>query len=103
MNRKGDNDMQCVDCDACRFRTMNCLCEISENDEDCPLANLSDFNSCVIGLTFEKTPILSYSKMVSYLAEENNVSINDSMEFIDYNLIRALDAYKTKPIIMYGI
>ena len=41
--------------------------------------------------------------MVLCLALENNVEINDSKEFIDYNLIRILDGYKTKPIIMYEI
>ena len=95
--------MKCVDCDECRFRCIDTLCEISENDDDCPLANLSEFDSCVIGLTFDKTPILSYKEMVLQLAIENNVEINDSKEFIDYNLIRILDGYKTKPIIMYEI
>lgn len=44
--------MKCVDCDECRFRCIDNLCEISENDDACPLANLSEFYSCVVGLTY---------------------------------------------------
>lgn len=95
--------MKCVDCDECRFRCIDNLCEISENEDACPLANLSEFNSCVVGLTFDKIPILSYKKMVLLMATENNVSIKDASEFIDYNHIRALETFETKPIIIYEI
>jgi hypothetical protein len=27
----------CVDCDECPHRSETCLCDISDNDEDCPL------------------------------------------------------------------
>jgi DNA (cytosine-5)-methyltransferase 1 len=30
----------CVDCDECFHRSEDCLCDISENDEDCPLEKL---------------------------------------------------------------
>ena len=30
----------CVDCDECPHRSEDCLCDISENDEDCPLEKL---------------------------------------------------------------
>ena len=27
----------CVDCDECEHRSETCLCDISENDDECPL------------------------------------------------------------------
>lgn len=27
----------CVDCDECPHRSETCLCDISDNDEECPL------------------------------------------------------------------
>ena len=30
----------CVDCDECFHRSEECLCDISSNDEDCPLEKL---------------------------------------------------------------
>ena len=95
--------IKCENCKGCRFICSNNLCEISENQDDCPLANLSEFNNCVIGLTFDKIPILSYKKMVLNLAMKMELCIIDAEELIDYNYIRGLDGYKTKPIIMYEI
>ena len=34
----------CVDCDECIHRSEDCLCDISENDEDCPLETLETSN-----------------------------------------------------------
>lgn len=93
----------CVDCDDCKFRCEDCLCEISDNEDDCPLANLSEFDDCVIGLTFDKTPILSYEKIILKISLAFSLTIKESEEFVDFNHIRLLDTYKTKPIIMYRI
>ena len=30
-------ESNCVDCDECEHRSEDCLCDISENDEECPL------------------------------------------------------------------
>ena len=30
----------CVDCDECLHRSEDCLCDLSENDEDCPLEKI---------------------------------------------------------------
>lgn len=34
------NQSNCVDCDECPHRSEDCLCDISNNDDDCPLLNL---------------------------------------------------------------
>lgn len=33
------NLSNCVDCDECPHRSEDCLCDISNNDDDCPLLN----------------------------------------------------------------
>ena len=92
---------KCVNCDECEFRSESVLCEISENEDTCPLANLDDFSSCVVGLTFDKTPIISYNKMVEYLSDVEDASIEESKAIIDYNHIAILETFGTKPIIMH--
>ena len=32
----------CVDCDECIHRSEDCLCDISENDEECPLEDIKN-------------------------------------------------------------
>lgn len=34
------NRNNCVDCDECLHRSEDCLCDISNNDDECPLLNL---------------------------------------------------------------
>lgn len=53
---------KCVDCDECEFRSEVCLCELSDNDEICPLGLFYDFQSCVVGIDTERRPVLSYEK-----------------------------------------
>lgn len=40
---------KCVNCDECMHRSEICLCDISTNEEDCPLLNLEkDFKYAII-------------------------------------------------------
>lgn len=34
------NSNVCVDCDECNHRSEDCLCDLSENDDDCPLLKM---------------------------------------------------------------
>ena len=36
----------CVDCDECEHRSEDCLCDISENEEECPLASNNGWIPC---------------------------------------------------------
>lgn len=95
--------MKCVDCDDCKFRCENSLCELSENDEYCPLANMSDFNNCVVGLDGNNVPIMDFYKIVKQFSIDVDISLEQAEEFISYNYLRILETYKTKPIILYTI
>lgn len=46
----------CVDCDECPHRSEDCLCDISENDEDCPLEKLKAKKVKQIDLEVFKCP-----------------------------------------------
>ena len=36
--KAGMTQSGCVDCDNCRYRSEDCLCDVSENEEECPLS-----------------------------------------------------------------
>lgn len=36
----------CVDCDECIHRSEDCLCDISNNNESCPLVNVEEVSRC---------------------------------------------------------
>ena len=105
INERNTNmETKCVCCDECIFRTETCLCEISENDEDCPLGlGLDIFSDCVIGLTYEKYPILSYEKMLDKIMEVEDLDMEDAICYLDFNVIRQYDYNKSKAIIMYEL
>jgi len=91
----------CVDCDECEFRSEVCLCELSENESDCPLGLFYDFQSCVIGIDTERRPVLSYEKMVLLVSDIENLTVDESKDYIDFNVVRLLDFSNQKIIIMY--
>ena len=35
--------IKCVNCDECNHRSEICLCDISTNEEDCPLVDLNNY------------------------------------------------------------
>jgi len=90
-----------MDCDNCKFRSETCLCELSKDEDDCPLALFYDYQDCVIGIDTNDKVVLSYEKMVLLLADEENIEIKDAKNFVDFNLVRLLDYTKTPIIIMY--
>ena len=92
---------KCVDCDDCEFRSDVCLCKLSENDDTCPLGLFYDFQSCVVGTDTERRPVLSYEKMVLLVAENENLTVEESKDYIDFNVIKMLDYGQSSVIIMY--
>ena len=60
-----------------------------ENGEAILFDNPS-FDNSIIGISSDGRVVYDYMKMVTEFANENNVSLDEAEEFIDYNTIRAL-------------
>lgn len=93
--------IKCVDCDECEFRSEVCLCELSDNDETCPLGLFYDFQSCVVGVDTERRPVLSYEKMVLLVADIEKFSIETARDYVDFNVVRLLDCSEQSVVIMH--
>lgn len=56
--------------------------------------------NAIVGISHDDRLIYDYDKMVECLMEEDNMSMEEAIEFIDYNTLRALPYYPEGPIIL---
>ena len=74
--------------------------------EDSILFENPSYCDAVIGVTDTGQVCYSYDKMIQYLVNEDNMTEEDAIEFIDYNTVRALpycNPTSCKPVIVYDI
>lgn len=67
---------------------------------------LSDYSydDALIGISDDNRAIYDYDKMVSWLANEENLSEEEAEDWINYNTIRALPYFGANaPIVMYAL
>ena len=81
-------------------------CEINEiNNEDKPLIlDNSAYDNSIIGISNDNRLVYDYGKMLVEYSQDNQCTIEEAMEWIEYNTIRAI-AYNSdehKPIIIYN-
>lgn len=64
----------------------------------------SAFDNSIIGVTLDGRLIYDYDKMIEELIEDDGMSFDEAMEWIDYNTIRALPyAGSMAPIIVQRV
>lgn len=64
----------------------------------------SAFDNSIIGVTLDGRLIYDYDKMIEELIEDDGISFDEAMEWIDYNTIRALPyAGSGAPIIIQRV
>lgn len=65
-----------------------------------------EFADGCIGITHDYHLVYDYGKLARTISEKNNISIEEAIEFIEYNTIRSLPYIKNQgllePIIMYN-
>lgn len=78
---------------------------LCDNDhEDTIVLESPDYLSAIIGISEEGRLIYSYDKMVEHLMDTDGMDVEEAMEFIDYNTVRALPyAGGMAPIIQYNV
>ena len=63
-----------------------------------------DFADAFVGMTNENRAVYDYDKMVRWLINEAEISDIDAVDWIDYNVLRALPYMRDKaPIILYNL
>lgn len=83
------------------------LCEMGH--DEAVIFDGPDFDEAIVGVTDDGRVIYNYDAMVRSLAERDGISMEEAIDFIEYNTIRALeyydlpDAREKPPIIMYPL
>lgn len=63
-----------------------------------------DYDDAILGVSSDERVIYDYDKMIACLMLEDDMSVEEAMDFIDYNTLRSLSyAGEGAPIVMYSI
>lgn len=77
------------------------LCDMGH--EDAIVFDAPDFDDAIIGVTDDGQVVYDYDAMVLSLMKQDNISMEEAVEFIEFNTIRACAYQPNPPIIMYRI
>ena len=67
------------------------------------LVKADGFDDAAIGISFNNELIYSYEKMVDILLEDNELSVDEAKDYIDYNILSGGCSMKRCPIIVSEI
>lgn len=68
--------------------------------EETVLFESPSYDTACVGITENGRLVYDYDKMVQHLVNEDKMSEEDAIEFIDYNTIRSLPYQENAPIVM---
>lgn len=72
--------------------------------EDVVVLSDYSYDDALIGVTEDNRAVYDYDKMVAWLVDTEGFTVDEAIEWISYNTIRALDyAGPDAPIIMYAL
>ena len=78
------------------------LCDMGH--EEAIVFDGPDFDEAIVGVTDEGQAVYDYNKMVQSMMQQDGITEEEAIEFIEYNTIRALPyAGPNAPIIMHPI
>ena len=62
-----------------------------------------DYDSAIIGVDSNDKVVYDYDKMVKHLMENDGMTYEEAVEFIDFNTIRAIPYFPDGPAVMYPL
>ena len=72
--------------------------------EDVLLFSNPSYDDALIGVTTDNRAVYEYNAMVDWLIENDDMSYEDAVEWIDYNTLRALPYYGgAAPIVIFEV
>ena len=63
--------------------------------------NNPSFDNSIIGTTIDGRVVYCYEKMVAELMADEGIEMQEAIDWIDYNTIRALPYIDRSPVVMY--
>ena len=61
------------------------------------------YRSAFLGVSHDNRAVYDYDLMIDYLMETEGWDVDEAIEWIDYNVIRALPYYPNSPIILHRL
>ena len=72
--------------------------------EDLLVFENPDYDEAIIGVSHDNRVVYDYDAMIVCLMQEDNMSMEEVIEFIDFNTLRSLPYFEPgAPIVMYGL
>lgn len=72
--------------------------------EDVLIFSDPSYDEALVGVTESNQAVYDFEKMVEWLVQNDSLSYDEAVEFIEFNTIRALPYFGDKaPIIMYPL
>lgn len=72
--------------------------------EDSIIFENPDYDAAIIGISSDNRVVYDYDEMIACLMLEDDMTIDEAMDFIDYNTLRALPyAGENGPIVIYKL
>lgn len=64
-----------------------------ESEVKIPFFDNPSYDTAIIGLSINDEVVYDYDLMIEYLTEQDDFTVEDAIEFIEYNTIRALSRF----------
>ena len=77
------------------------LCDMGH--EDSVIFEAPDYDEAIVGVTDEGQVVYDYDKMVQCLVDDDGMTWEEAIDFIEYNTIRTLPYVQNPPIIMHKL
>lgn len=71
--------------------------------EDVLIFENPSYDDALVGVTEDNRAVYDFEKMVDWLCEQDGLSREEAVEFIEFNTIRALPYYDDAPVVLYSI
>jgi hypothetical protein len=84
-------------------QNVNRLLELGLISEECQVFVDPSYDYAIVGASQDGRVIYDYNLMVMCLMNDDHMSEEDAMEFIDYNTIRTIPYMSTPPVILYPL
>ena len=77
---------------------------IAEEHEEAAIFNIPSYDNSIVGITDDGHIIYDYDRMVKEFMLENNVTMQEAIEFVEYNTLRTIPYIEetVRPIILFS-
>ena len=76
---------------------------INSGFDDVLVFDNPSYRSAFLGVSHDNRAVYDYDLMIEFLMQTENWTAEEAIDWIEYNVIRALPYYPNSPIIVYSV